>query len=79
MRHTMKELEHLAETISRVTGRKYFVGCAYGRPRFHCEMGPGCEDISPRLPTGELYRWMHAYLAGIHVGRSCPMLEEVTK
>lgn len=62
------ELDGLAEMISRAVGEPHAIGYAYGRPRL--ERAGGSVDVSPRLPAGELARWMRAFLAGVDAGRS---------
>jgi len=43
---------------------------AYGRPRAYLEpIGSDCgEELSPRLPMGEMYRWLWAYYKGLCMG-----------
>jgi len=47
---------------------------AYGRPRVHWtdELGYPSRDLSPRLPSGELYRWLCAFDAGLSLGIDGP-------
>ena len=52
------------------------VGCfhiehAYGAPRLvrMVTEGGGERDISPRLPNGELARWINAYIAGFETAK----------
>jgi len=67
-RTTMKELRGIVEMLKRITGVNYHIDVAYGRPRLmvskHDWTG-GVEEISPRLPRGELMKWMYAYIKGI--------------
>ena len=67
-RITRSDLDRLAELINRRLESRgdrwqHSIGYAYGRPRL--ERAEGSVDVSPRLSTGELYQWMHAYLAGM--------------
>jgi len=45
---------------------------AYGRPRVHLynHNGDMLKDLSPRLSTGELKRWLYAFLKGLEMGVS---------
>jgi len=62
MRVTKKDLEGAVAMLNRVTAGGYNIGHAYGQPRL--ERNGGAFDISPRLPSGELLRWIRAYTAG---------------
>jgi hypothetical protein len=57
-----KQLDALAAHIAKVSGKDLAIGWAYGRPRLVGDKGS--RDVSPRLPSGQLYDWMHAYLKG---------------
>ncbi len=46
------------------TGEDYRLEYSYGRPRLM--LGAG-KEVSPRLPTGDMLRWMHAFLEGLDV------------
>lgn len=49
---------------------RVFVQWAYGQPRaFVRPVGVTyCDELSPRLPTGEMYRWLWAYYKGLCMG-----------
>ena len=67
-RTTKADLERVVVVIRRMTGDDtYGIGYAYGQPRL--ERADGSRGVSPRLPSGELRRWMGAYLDGIMVGQ----------
>lgn len=67
-RTTRAELDWLVRRINALDpGRDYAVQYAYGRPRLMRD--EGSVDVSPRLPAGELARWMQAYIAGIEAAR----------
>jgi hypothetical protein len=70
-RTTRKDLDQLAAELNRLTEGGYHIGHAYGQPRLE-QATPegGCRDISPRLPSGELFRWIKAYLCGFYLGRT---------
>lgn len=67
-------LDGLALEMNRLApapdGGKFFIGWAYGRPRVERQYGrtTGAQDISPRLPSGQLADWIHGFLAGV---RAC--------
>lgn len=67
-RTTRADLDNLARSVDTAldlpTGT-HAVQVAYGRPRLIRYVNPGQVDVSPRLPSGELERWIRAYLAGI--------------
>jgi hypothetical protein len=64
-RTTRTELHQLAIVINTAleTPDEYFVQWGYGQPRLF-RAGGGVE-VSPRLPAGELVRWMNAFIDGI--------------
>lgn len=66
MRTTHKELEAIAARLSRMTGRNLQLEWAYGQPRLH-EVYPdtSMSDVSPRLPMGEMARWLWAFEQGL--------------
>ena len=80
MRITSKDLDNLANRLNDLTGGthyhagrpiqgEYYIGHAYGSPRLHFRLpSTGERDVSPRLPSGELYRWIQAFLAGFYLG-----------
>ena len=65
---TRKMLDNVAERISMITGGDYYIETAYGKPRLFKKDGPGCIEVSPRLPSGQLYDWMFAFIGGIDLG-----------
>ncbi len=69
-RTTQSDLDQAAGHINNILRtrktERFFVGWAYGRPRLEQEG----YDISPRLPSGQLLEWMHAYIAGIGARKS---------
>jgi hypothetical protein len=65
-RITQDELFGVVNVIRKITGKDYDLEWAYGRPRL--VVAGGSRDVSPRLSTGPLYDWLHAFLAGIEVG-----------
>lgn len=64
--------QHLDAVVDRLNrelpGHDYSIGVAYGSPRL--ERNGGSVNVSPRLPKGRLYEWMHAYCDGIEAARS---------
>jgi hypothetical protein len=76
-RITQKDLDQLVTVLRNATGNKtYRIEYAYGRPRLYWDRPglttrngiPWHEEVSPRLPKGELYQWISAYIDGIAVG-----------
>ena len=64
-RVTRADLEQNAEVIRRITGDdSYSISYAYGQPRL--ERARGSVAVSPRLSTGELQRWIWAFVKGLH-------------
>lgn len=65
-RTTPTQLDEIARHLSRLTGRNLVVEWAYSKPRL-MEVHPNGDvsDISPRLPSGELARWMWAFEKGL--------------
>ena len=61
-RVTRKDLDAAVVVLNRVTAGDYHIGHAYGQPRLERE--GGAFDISPRLPSGELLRWIRAFTDG---------------
>ena len=73
-RTTMQDLESKAALINDVLGargdrRRVMIGHAYGQPRAHIvdmdNLYGGCSDLSPRLPMGEMLRWLRAFYTGL--------------
>jgi hypothetical protein len=62
------DLNRAVERINRMHGLKLTVGWAYGKPRVHNH--DESRDISPRLPSGELLRWLHAFERGFEAAKS---------
>jgi hypothetical protein len=47
----------------------FYLDCAYGGYRLaKMSQGGGARDISPRLPAGQMYDWVNAYIDGIELG-----------
>ena len=66
-RATRAELDQLATIIDKALGLPpgtYHIQSAYGRPRLF--RNSGSVEVSPRLPSGRLAQWMHAYIGGIN-------------
>lgn len=67
-RTTRKHLERLCYflNILMLTREEdaYYIGYMMRKPRLHRRYESGESDISPRLPAGELYKWIHAYIEG---------------
>lgn len=63
-RITDKDLEQLCVVMNNLTDHKYdfSVEWAYGAPRLVRKKGS--VDVSPRLPSGELTRWIRAFMGG---------------
>jgi len=62
-RVTSKDLEQLVRILRKRTGRDFEIEYAYGRPRL--VVNRGSRDVSPRLSTGELQRWIWAFMDGM--------------
>jgi len=74
-RTTKDDITQVERVINGMLERKgynvrIFVQWAYGRPRAHLYnvCGQMQSDLSPRLPTGEMYRWLCAFDAGLNLG-----------
>jgi len=64
-RTSKKNLDELAKSISRaVGGEPFYIDWSYGHPSLYRRSGGGAQDISPRLPSGQLWEWMRAFLRG---------------
>lgn len=69
-RRTRRDLDQLAEAIDvalGLPGDTHQIISAYGQPRLFRD--EGSVEVSPRLPTGQLFLWMSAYRRGIFDGR----------
>ena len=73
-RTTMKNLDDKVALINDVLEskgdrRRVMVQHAYGRPRAHIvdmdNLYGGTSDLSPRLPMGEMLRWLRAFYTGL--------------
>ena len=73
-RTTQKNLDDKVALINDVLERKgdnrrVMVQHAYGQPRAHIvdkdDIYGGVSDLSPRLPMGELLRWLRAFYYGL--------------
>lgn len=74
-RTTKDDIRQVERVINGMLERKgynvrVFVQWAYGRPRAHLYnvCGQMQSDLSPRLPTGEMHRWLCAFSAGLNLG-----------
>jgi len=74
-RTTKEDIRQIENVINDMLERKgynvrVFVQWAYGRPRAHLSnvCGQMQSDLSPRLPMGEMYRWLCAFEAGLNMG-----------
>jgi hypothetical protein len=63
-RTSPRDLDGLAKRMREITGIDFTVGWAYGRPRLYSD--GESREVSPRLPSGQLLDWMHAYMKGWH-------------
>ena len=69
MRTTRDQLDSLVRVINRSLDTDTFeIEYAYGRPRL--TRANRSVDVSPRLSTGELAQWLHAFIDGIDARRS---------
>lgn len=59
MRVTRAQLESKAAYINTISGLDIEIGYAYGHPR--AEINKGSTDLSPRLPSGQLWDWLDAF------------------
>lgn len=66
-RTSKSDLNEMANFLSKNTGIDFEIGWAYGAPRLQADRGS--RDVSPRLPSGQLMDWMHAFAAGIDLGK----------
>lgn len=55
----------MAQMLAKATGVDFEVEWAYGAPRLMANRGS--RDVSPRLPSGELLQWMHAFFDGYNL------------
>ena len=67
-RTTQRDLDGVCETLRRETGADYTIGSMTGQG-YRLYRDNESREISPRLPKGQLYDWMWAYLDGIREGR----------
>jgi len=67
MRTTKRNLQGLVNLLNARTGDSYILGYAHGQYRLERKSKVGTIDISPRLSTGELYRWIQALLIGMEI------------
>jgi hypothetical protein len=64
-----RDLAQTAIVVSNMTGLRFAIQWAYGKPRLIQWLPTGGErDVSPRLPSGQLQDWMYAFIAGIDLG-----------
>lgn len=63
------DLYSLVDYLKEITGNKDLsLEWAYGRPKLIQKLAHGYIDISPRLPRGQLYDWIQAYIKGFEAG-----------
>jgi len=70
-RITQRDLDNAATVLQNATGNPtYRIEYAYGQPRLYRDHPKlsGPQEVSPRLPRGELYQWISAYIDGVAVG-----------
>ena len=74
-RTTKEDIYQIERVINGMLERKGYnirvhVEWAYGQPRAHYSHigNDGRHDLSPRLPMGEMYRWLCAFEAGLNIG-----------
>jgi hypothetical protein len=65
MRVTKKALVEVVDVINYRLKSDFYLEWAYGRPRLMKPCGLGVEDVSPRLPTGEMMTWLLAFERGV--------------
>lgn len=77
MRITKKDLEQIEKVINgklerNDSDRRVYIEWAYGRPRAYLVPADNPHvqerELSPRLPTGDLYRWLYAFDRGLNIG-----------
>lgn len=76
MRTTKRDIYQIERVINGMlkranTGKAITVQWAYDQPRAYIgPAGSDCVDreLSPRLPMGELYRWLDAFATGLQMG-----------
>lgn len=64
-RVTKAEIRDYVEYLRKTTNLPLSVGWAYGRPR----VSISSNDLSPRLPTGQLADWLNAFAQGYSYGK----------
>lgn len=74
-RRTKADIRQVEGVINRALAdygysHRLYVEWAYGQPRAYLMPVGGYpeKELSPRLPTGELYRWLCAYYEGLCMG-----------
>jgi len=74
MRVTKADIYQVQDVINGVLERRdhpdrVYVEWAYGQPRAYWQpVGETyVKDLSPRLPTGQMYQWLHAFAEGLGV------------
>ena len=67
-RITQHDLDNVCRLISEETGTDHTIGSMTGHG---CRLYRDNEsrEVSPRLPRGQLYMWMWAYLDGYRLGK----------
>ena len=73
--YNVQDLINKALTTEQYSHR-VSVEWAYGQPRAYLHPAGlphnTYEELSPRLPTGEMYRWLWAYYKGLCLGLLIP-------
>lgn len=62
-RTTIRDLEQAVTVINSKTGDDYSLGRAYGKKRL--VKNRESQNVSPLLPTGQLYMWLMAFIEGL--------------
>lgn len=75
MRATRKEIHGVERIINNLLEehgyeKRIMVGWAYGQPRAYWTYPDSTaeSDLSPRLPMGEMLRWLYAFEEGLRIG-----------
>ena len=65
-RVSLRDLREHLERLRKWTGLNYVLNVAYGKPRVSLQYAEGGQaDVSPRLSSGELEKWLWAYQKGM--------------
>lgn len=66
-RTTVNDLRNKLVYLNKLTGGDYTIDKNTGGYRL-VNKG-GSHDVSPRLPAGEMERWLHAFIDGVEIGK----------